>query len=89
MIKVARAGKVIGDFEPLQIMKGLKSGEFLYTDHYWQQGASEWKLLMLFEQPKVVKLKAKVSLAKIKPTVEQEVIARGIVQKGKVMLINA
>ena len=89
MIKVARAGKVIGDFEPLQVMKGLKSGELLYTDHYWQQGASEWKLLMLFETPKGVKGKTKASPEKIKPTAEQEVVAKGIVQKGQVMLINA
>ena len=89
MIKVARAGKVIGDFEPLHVIKGLKSGELLYTDHYWQQGASEWKLLMLFELPKGVKGKTKASSEKIKPTAEQEVVARSIVQKGQVMLINA
>lgn len=89
MIKIARAGKVIGDFEPLQVMKGLKSGELFYTDHYWQQGASEWKLLMLFELPKGVKGKIKASSEKIKPTAEQEVVAGSMVQKGQVMLINA
>jgi F-box protein 18 (helicase) len=89
MIKVARAGKVIGDFEPVHVIKGLKSGELLYTDHYWQQGASEWKLLMLFELPKGVKGKTKASSEKIKPTAEQEVVARSIVEKGQVMLINA
>ena len=88
MIKVARAGKVLGDFEPSEVMHGLKSGELTYTDHYWQSGSTQWLPLSLFSLPKEKKIKAKGSSG-VKPTSEQELICQVVPRNGEIMLINA
>jgi hypothetical protein len=88
MIKVAREGKVLGDFEPSQVVDGLKSGELRYSDHFWQPGSVQWMPLALFSLPKVKKLKV-VSRSDVKPTSEQEFICQNLPRNGQIMLINA
>ena len=88
MIKVARAGKVLGDFEPSQVLLGLKSGELTYTDHYWQSGSTQWMPLSLFSLSEEKKIKTK-GKSDVKPTSEQELICQVIPRNGEIMLINA
>jgi hypothetical protein len=50
LIKIARNGKVIGDFESKEIPWRLEQGVLLNTDHYWVEGMQEWKPLKDFVQ---------------------------------------
>jgi hypothetical protein len=42
MCKIARNGKVIGDFSTEQVLQGLGSGHFKTSDYYWDADKSEW-----------------------------------------------
>lgn len=42
VFKIARNGKVIGDFSADQVLQGLGSGHFQTSDYYWDVGRSEW-----------------------------------------------
>ncbi len=44
-IKVARSGKVIGEFPREAIQGKLLDGSLLPTDHYWKNGMTSWTLL--------------------------------------------
>lgn len=45
LFKIARSGRVIGDFTAKQICEGILSGHFLGTDHYWDADKNAWLLL--------------------------------------------
>jgi phage shock protein PspC (stress-responsive transcriptional regulator) len=45
IIKIARAGNVIGEFSSDSIASLIQSGTLLPTDHYWKSGMSGWALL--------------------------------------------
>ena len=45
LFKIARSGRVIGDFTAKQICEGITSGHFLGTDHYWDADKNAWLLL--------------------------------------------
>lgn len=45
IVHVARDGKIIGQFETKEILNRLASKQLLYTDHYWAEGMTEWRLL--------------------------------------------
>jgi len=45
LFKIARSGRVIGDFTAKQICEGILSGHFLGTDHYWDQELNEWRFV--------------------------------------------
>lgn len=45
-IKVSRAGKEIGEFRIWEIAKKLDEAFLLPTDHYWQNGMKDWKLVI-------------------------------------------
>lgn len=45
-IKVSRAGKEIGEFWIWEIAKKLDEAFLLSTDHYWQNGMKDWKLVI-------------------------------------------
>lgn len=45
LFKIARSGRVIGDFTVKQICEGILSGHFLGTDHYWDADKNAWLLL--------------------------------------------
>ena len=45
LFKIARNGRVIGDFTAKQICEGINSGHFLGTDHYWDADKNAWLLL--------------------------------------------
>lgn len=45
LFKIARNGKVIGDFTAKQICEGLKSGHFVGTDHFWDADKNAWLLM--------------------------------------------
>ena len=44
-IKVARGGKVIGEFEAKEIPWRIEQGVLLNTDYYWTEGMKDWKPL--------------------------------------------
>ncbi len=41
-IKVARGGKVIGEFEAKEIPWRIEQGVLLNTDYYWTEGMKDW-----------------------------------------------
>ena len=45
IIKIARAGNVIGEFSADSIASLIQSGTLLPSDHYWKNGMSGWALL--------------------------------------------
>jgi hypothetical protein len=45
IVHVARDGKIIGLFETKEILDRLAKKQLLYTDHYWAEGMTEWRLL--------------------------------------------
>jgi len=45
LIKVARAGNIIGEFSPDIIESKLREGSLRITDHYWKNGMTSWTLL--------------------------------------------
>jgi len=88
MIRIARAGAELGQFSSHDISAGLKSGKFLYSDHFFQEGSVEWMPLSLFI-PEVKKKKVVIKKIKFQPTTEQEAIVKNLPGKGELMLINA
>ena len=50
LIKIARNGKVIGDYESKEIPWRLEQGVLLTSDHYWVEGMKEWKPLKDYVQ---------------------------------------
>jgi len=48
-IKVSRSGSEIGEFLLWEIVEKIKKGKLLSTDHYWQEGMTDWKLLTVSE----------------------------------------
>lgn len=42
VFKIARNGKIIGDFSAEQVLQGLGSGHFQTSDYYWDVERSEW-----------------------------------------------
>jgi hypothetical protein len=49
-IKVARGGKVIGEFEAKEIRWRIEQGVLLDTDYYWTEGMKDWKPLSELQQ---------------------------------------
>jgi len=49
LIKIARQGKVIATVPPYAVPAGIKSGRFLFTDHYWTEGMNDWRTLAEFQ----------------------------------------
>jgi len=49
-IKVARDGKVLGEFEAKEIAWRVEQGVLLGTDYYWTEGMKDWKPLSEFLQ---------------------------------------
>ena len=47
-VHIARNGEALGEFEESQIIESLQSGALLQTDHYFQEGMSDWQLLEYF-----------------------------------------
>jgi hypothetical protein len=45
LFKIARSGRVIGDFTAKQICEGILSGHFLGTDHYWDPELEAWRFV--------------------------------------------
>ncbi len=45
LFKIARSGRVIGDFTAKQICEGILSGHFLGTDHYWDPELKAWRFV--------------------------------------------
>lgn len=88
MIRVARAGVEMGGYSSADVVAGIKSGQFLYSDYFLEPGSTEWLPLSLF-MPEVKK-RSRVSMkTTFQPTAEQEEICKGIPGPGEVMLINA
>lgn len=51
-IKVARGGKVIGEFETKEIPWRVEQGVLAKTDYYWTAGMQDWKPLSeLLDKP--------------------------------------
>ena len=88
MIRVARAGVELGEFSSADVQAGLKSGKFLYSDYFYDPGATEWLPLSLFI-PEVKKKTASVKKVQFQPTSEQEAICQKLPGPGELMLINA
>jgi GYF domain 2 len=58
-IKVARGGKVIGEFEAKEIPWRVQQGVLIETDYYWTAGMSDWKpLTELLKKPTIVETKS-------------------------------
>ena len=58
-IKVARGGKVIGEFEAKEIPWRIKQGVLLNSDYYWTEGMKDWKpLSQLLQKPDIVETKS-------------------------------
>ena len=58
-IKVARGGKVIGEFEAKEIRWRIEQGVLLDTDYYWTEGMKDWKpLTELINKPTIVENKS-------------------------------
>ena len=58
-IKVARGGKVIGEFEAKEIPWRVQQGVLMETDYYWTTGMSDWKpLTELIQKPAIVENKS-------------------------------
>jgi len=58
-IKVARGGKVIGEFEAKEIPWRVQQGVLMETDYYWTTGMSDWKpLTELIQKPTIVENKS-------------------------------
>ena len=88
MIRVARAGVEMGGFSSADVVAGIRSGQFLYSDYFLEPGSAEWLPLSLFIPE--VKKKAPVSKkTSFQPTEEQEDICKSLPGPGELMLINA
>ncbi len=58
-IKVARGGKVIGEFEAKEIPWRVEQGVLLNTDYYWTEGMKDWMpLSQLLQKPDIVETKS-------------------------------
>ena len=58
-IKVARGGKVIGEFEAKEIPWRVQQGVLMETDYYWTAGMPDWKpLTELIQKPTIVENKS-------------------------------
>jgi hypothetical protein len=58
-IKVARGGKVIGEFEAKEIPWRVQQGVLMETDYYWTEGMTDWKpLTELIKKPTIVENKS-------------------------------
>ncbi len=58
-IKVARGGKVIGEFEAKEIPWRIEQGILLNTDYYWTEGMKDWMpLSQLLQKPDIVETKS-------------------------------
>ena len=58
-IKVARGGKVIGEFEAKEIPWRVQQGVLMETDYYWTTGMSDWRpLTELLKKPTLVENKS-------------------------------
>ncbi len=58
-IKVARGGKVIGEFEAKEIPWRIEQGVLLNTDYYWTEGMKDWMpLSQLLQKPDIVETKS-------------------------------
>lgn len=44
-VKVSRDGKEIGEYSVPEVLRLLAEGTLRGTDHYWQQGMTDWALL--------------------------------------------
>ena len=42
---IARQGKIIGIYKTQDIPGLLSSGEIIATDHWWQSGMKDWKMI--------------------------------------------
>jgi hypothetical protein len=49
-IKVARGGKIIGEFEAKEIPWRVQQGVLMETDYYWTEGMKDWKPLSELQQ---------------------------------------
>jgi hypothetical protein len=49
-IKVARGGKIIGEFEAKEIPWRVQQGVLMETDYYWTEGMNDWKPLSELQQ---------------------------------------
>ena len=58
-IKVARGGKVIGEFEAKEIPWRIEQGVLLNTDYYWTEGMKDWMpLSQLLQKPDIMETKS-------------------------------
>ena len=58
-IKVARSGKVIGEFEAKEIPWRIEQGVLQSSDYYWTEGMNDWKPLSdLLKKPDIVETKS-------------------------------
>ena len=58
-IRVARAGKVLGEFEAKEIPWRIEQGVLLASDYYWTEGMKDWKPLSeLLQKPTKLETKS-------------------------------
>ena len=58
-IKVARSGKVIGEFEAKEIPWRIEQGVLQSSDYYWTEGMKDWMpLSQLLQKPDIVETKS-------------------------------
>ena len=48
--KISQKGKIIGDFEFLDVVDALAEGRFSGKDHFWEKGMAEWMPLKDFAE---------------------------------------
>jgi hypothetical protein len=48
--KISQKGKIIGDFEFLDVVDALAEGRFSGLDHFWEKGMTEWVPLKDFAE---------------------------------------
>jgi phage shock protein C len=61
-VKISRDGKEIGEYSVLEALRLLAEGTLRGTDHYWQQGMTDWALLSLLKAKEELRIRNEAEL---------------------------
>jgi hypothetical protein len=66
-IKIARSGKILGEFYPWEVCEKWAAGELSMTDDYWRQGMASWGKLQTIKEELITAKKPASSTALTSP----------------------